>query len=64
MSQKLLEAVIGLGLNEADELIRAAGYRYRVVHRDGNNYICTMDYDTRRVNLHIMDRKITEARLG
>lgn len=64
MSPKLLEEVVGLGLDEADSMIRDAGFRYRVVHRDGENYVCTMDYCNDRLNLSITDRKITKVSIG
>jgi hypothetical protein len=48
----------------AIDLITREGLTYRVVERDGEQYMVTMDYSPQRLNLVVTDQVITEAYVG
>lgn len=48
----------------AIDLITREGLTYRVVERDGEQYMVTMDYSPQRLNLVVTNQVITEAYVG
>ena len=56
--------IIGKTLGEAATVMDDAEYSYRVVSRNGVARVVTCDFDMRRVNLTVVDGKITEYRFG
>jgi hypothetical protein len=59
-----LKTVIGLTEHQAKAMLEAYGYRVRIVQRDREHYIVTMDYRTDRVNITIINGKVTNATFG
>lgn len=51
--------LIGLSVNEADEALKTAGYKMRVVQEDGEHFIVTMDYRLDRVNVAVNNGKVS-----
>lgn len=56
--------IIGKGLREANDIITEAGMSYRVVSRDGVAMVGTADHRRDRVNLTLVDQKITAYTCG
>ncbi|MEM7337468.1 MAG: hypothetical protein AAF467_02405 [Actinomycetota bacterium] len=57
-------ALVGLSEAAAREAAEAAGYQWRVVHRDGQDFAVTLDYNENRVNVTIVDSVVVEATRG
>lgn len=55
-----------IGMTEADAIakIETAGFVYRIMERDGVNFMGTCDYRTDRVNLSITEGVVTHADVG
>lgn len=47
--------IVGLPLNEAEELANAGGFSIRVMCEDGEHLFGTCDYDTQRINVSTQD---------
>lgn len=47
--------LVGLHVDDAGETATRAGYLFRVVRRDGESLIVTMDLRTNRVNVELED---------
>lgn len=62
--QNFLKTFIEKTQDEARELAAFNGYKFRVTMKDGEHFLCTMDYRMDRVNVHVMDNKVTEDKLG
>lgn len=56
--------VIGMSESEAIAAIEAEGYVARVVARDGEYFMVTEDYSVTRINLVVVDDRVTEATVG
>lgn len=56
--------VIGMDENDAVTLIEDNGLRARVVCRNGKHFGVTMDYRIDRINLTVVDGKITRTQIG
>lgn len=56
--------LIGLVESAAFEFVQEHGFTPRIVARDGNHFICTQDYRTDRVNLTVVDNKVTRWTIG
>lgn len=52
---------IGMEENAARTAIEAQGYVMRVIARDGENYIITLELNTNRINVAVVNGIITEA---
>ena len=63
-SAEAFQKYVGLTESEAVQAIKKDGLRPRVVSRDGEHYVITMDYRTDRVNLTITEGKVTSAHVG
>jgi hypothetical protein len=63
-SQAVLTTVVGCAETDAEPRARAAGWTIRVVHRDGEDLMGTMDYRTDRLNLTVEDGRVTAATIG
>jgi hypothetical protein len=57
-------SVIGMVEDEATAAIDEAGYTWRVLGRDGQDFPATMDFVDTRIGLKITSGKVTEARVG
>lgn len=58
------KALVGLSLSEAQGKAGAAGYSTRIVSQDGDQRPVTMDYQSNRINLTVVNGKVTEANIG
>jgi hypothetical protein len=56
--------VIGMTEAEAITAIEDAGFIARVVARDGEYFAVTEDYSVSRINLVVVDDRVTEATVG
>jgi hypothetical protein len=56
--------VVGKTVDEAKQLCEQAGFQLRLTMEDGKAYICTRDYRTDRVNVHVENGKVTKATIG
>ncbi len=52
---------VGLTEDEARERAAEQGRRFRVVHRDGEDFIVTADYVVKRVNAVVRDGVVVTA---
>ena len=59
-----LSSLVGLSEEEATKLCIDKGYSVRVIKRNGEYCLITLDYHTDRVNLYINQYKIYEADFG
>lgn len=58
-------AVLGKSESEAIKIIEGAGFRFRIVGRDGRNFIITQDHRPGdRINLVVTDGMVVEANPG
>lgn len=60
----LAESLVGLPLDEATTRIEQAGMQWRVLARDGVEYMATSDYSDRRVGLRVVDGHVAGAVTG
>lgn len=64
-TQRFADTLVGLtktaALTQATEFTE---YKVRIVAEDGTSYIVTMDYRTDRINLTLVDGRVTEATVG
>ncbi len=60
----VLQAVIGMSLDEATSYTQRAGFELRLVEIDGEPLITTKDYRTDRVNVVIENNFVTSAEIG
>lgn len=58
------DGVIGATEAEAIGVLAAAGLSSRVVRRDGEDYMVTLDYSPTRVNLSIAEGRVVGANVG
>lgn len=56
-----IEALQGLTLDQARQVARDASYRLRIVQEDGRQFMGTMDYDARRVNIEVIGGKVAKV---
>ena len=62
--EELAKGIIGLDTTLARYAIRALGFIPRVCRKDGKSAVITMDYRLDRINLDIMNGKVTKATIG
>ncbi len=62
--KKVAKKMIGMTESEAEGLAVTHGYRMRVVQRDGEHYILTMELRADRINVRIMKGLVTETYVG
>ena len=55
------ESYIGLSEEDATEKARAEGYDHRIVARDGEEFMVTMDYREDRINFSIENGRVVKA---
>lgn len=63
-NQPVADSVVGMTEEEAEATVTDAGLVFRVVSVDGQPNLGTADYRTDRVNVEIVDGKVTEATIG
>lgn len=59
-----LDQIIGLDLEAAEKLLKENFKTFRVVEEDGNHNIVTRDFKPDRVNLIVVDEKVSSYSLG
>ncbi len=59
-----INTILGLDKDEAVKLLDEAKVRYRVFSVEGKSEMLTCDYDTTRVNLNIVDGKVSSYNMG
>lgn len=64
ISQEEAVELVGLSEDEAVDVAASNGWITRVSSRDGEDFQLTMDYVTNRVNLAIVDGKVTGVSVG
>lgn len=64
LAQSLIDTMIGLQESEAEALAKGAGLTYLVTSRDGQRFLHTTDYKQSRINLTVVDGKVTRATVG
>lgn len=64
LSQEEAVALVGLTEDEAMKVAESNGWVVRVSSRDGEDFQMTMDFVTNRVNLAIVDGKVTGVSVG
>jgi hypothetical protein len=64
LSQEEAVTLVGLTEEEATKVAESKGWMIRVSSRDGEDFQMTMDYVTNRVNLAIVDGKVTGVSVG
>jgi hypothetical protein len=57
-------SVVGLGEAAAVSRIEQAGYTWRILARDGEDFPVTMDYSETRIGLQIVAGKVVGASVG
>lgn len=62
--EELLNSLVGKGVCEAKVFCKINNYDFRVVRRDDENYMLTMDLQFDRVNIAIDHDKVSEAYFG
>lgn len=55
---EIKEKLVGLTLDEAEELLKDSGYHIRVRRQDGAYLVRTDDLNLKRINVHIIGMKI------
>lgn len=60
----MITNIVGLPLDEAKRLLKAMGASYRVVSVDGNAYIVTADYRPARLNMKVVNNKVSAVYYG
>jgi len=56
--------LVGQTEEDAIKLLEAAGSKYRVIKRDGESFMGTMDFDPMRFNLIVENGIVTEIRVN
>lgn len=58
------KTLIGMKEKAATDAITAKGYTYRIVERDGEHFVVTMDYSPTRINLSITAGIVSDVSVG
>lgn len=58
------EKLVGLTEDEATKVATGAGWTIRVVSRDGEDFMVTTDWQENRVNITVVDGKVTAVTVG
>lgn len=61
---EICDHLVGLPENMACSIIELYKFKVRVTKRNGKANICTRDFSNNRVNIEIVDGKITSAHVG
>lgn len=56
--------IVGLGLADADNILKGLDVSYRVVRDGRDHYVVTQDFDINRANLSLDNDVITSVRWG
>ena len=62
--QEIASSYVGLSEQEATNKAKKDGLTYRVIERDGEGLMATMDYSADRINFAITNNKVTSASCG
>jgi beta-lactam-binding protein with PASTA domain len=58
---EIVDKVIGMSFREANAIATAEGFTVRKVAEDGVKFVITAEYDSKRINLDVMDGKVVSA---
>ncbi len=61
---EILDTLLGMSKDLANELCLHNGYTTRVTGSDGEHFIVTMDFRMDRINLILIDDIVTESSIG
>lgn len=64
MSKTELEALVGLTMDEARQIVAQRPLAFRILTEDGESFPATADYRTDRVNVHVQAGRVTAADVG
>ena len=56
--------IVGLGLTDATNILKGVDIPYRVVRKDKENYVLTMDFKPYRANLELDNGVVTGISWG
>jgi hypothetical protein len=57
-----VQSLRGMTLAAARKAASAAGYRLRIRIEDGRPAVCTMDYDSQRINVEVISGRVVAVR--
>lgn len=63
-TDQVVHVVQGMDEDQAIDFIKEEGLISRIVHRDGEDFVVTMDLVPNRVNLYIQDGTVEKADVG
>jgi hypothetical protein len=63
-TRALAASVVGISEASAKRTVEKANHTFRVVERDGEQFVVTEDYSTTRINVTVHNGKVTEATVG
>ena len=63
-TRNFADTLIGMNIDEVETLAASKGFITRIVERDGESFIVTMDYRTNRVNLTVEKDIVTKVFIG
>lgn len=52
---------VGKTLEEATQFAKSGGFEVRIVERDGNSFMLTMDYKNNRINFRVKGDIVTDV---
>lgn len=58
------DEILGMELNEAIKFLTERGVRWRISAEEGKSVILTADFISTRINLSIVNGKVTSYRFG
>lgn len=61
---EITEVIIGQSEIESRKIAEENGYSFRVIGKDGVNYIVTCDFDPNRVNVVLTNDIVIESYIG
>lgn len=63
-TQKFGATLVGMNVDEAEKMAQNSGFIVRVIERDGESFMITMDYRTNRVDVKVTNDIITDFSVG
>lgn len=61
---ELLESIINKNIDKVKEIIENNNYTWRIVYKDGKNFIITCDYNLKRINLYLEKDIVIKTTIG
>lgn len=63
-TRKFGATLVGMNIDEAEKLAASRGFTVRIIERDGEYFMITMDYRTDRIDVKVANDIITEYSVG